>query len=90
MNSQNEKPFPYPRVEIEWNDITALTHQTWFSKEDILECRMSICYDVCYLIKETDREIYTASSIGFDDDGSIEFGNPTIYPKGCIRRVQRI
>lgn len=82
----------YKAVYVEWLDST-MKLPVWFSTKKLLD-ETSKASDkfqtVSYLVNQNKQEYVFASSIHFDSDGVIGFGQVFTIPKGCVTKLKRI
>lgn len=70
---------PLKIVKIVWEDIE--THTGWIDAKDITEC--PVFETVGYLIERDKKYIKICDSAG-------GIGNVTIFPKGCVLKIDEI
>lgn len=82
----------YKAVYVEWIDST-MKLPVWFSTERLVEKTHSPedkFQTVSYLVNENKLEYIFASSIHFDEDGVVGFGQVFTIPKGCVTKMKKI
>lgn len=89
MLQQKNNNFKYELVRLEWFDIKG-AEDTWVHEDEIKNHDVAYCVDVGFLYHYTDHKIWLFSSYSFNDDGSLDVGNLTVYPRGCIREIIKI
>lgn len=75
----------HPLVLVCWEDITSAYEGAWFDLE--ADLRPATVYTVGWLIRETDKHLILAGTIG-EHSGDVEYSGDTLIPKGCAIDVQ--
>lgn len=83
----------YQAVWIEWID-SVMKLPVWFPTGKLIEETSNPSekfYTLSYLVNENKKEYILASSIHFDEEGSvISFGQIFTIPKGCVTKMKKI
>ena len=76
------------RVKVSWIDI--VSNPEWVDSEKVKKQSYSKCESIGYLLhKEKDKVIiYPCHS--FDEDGEMEIGNYTIFPRCVVKKIEVI
>ena len=82
------KKFKYKRVKIYWKDPTS--NPEWMNLKKALEENYSYCEDTGYLLFKDSRRVIIFASHSFDDDGELTVGNITVYPRGVVKKIERL
>ena len=80
--------FKYKRVRIYWQDPTSMSE--WMSLDKALDQNFSWCDDIGYLLYKDQKKLIIFASHSFDDDGNLEVGNITIYPRSVVKKIERL
>jgi hypothetical protein len=85
-NMKKANKFKYKRVRIYWQDPTS--NPEWMNLKKALEENYSWCDDIGYLLFKDKRRVIIFASHSFDDDGELTVGNITVYPRGCVKKIE--
>ena len=80
--------FKYKRVRIYWQDPTSMSE--WMSLDKALNQNFSWCDDIGYLLYKDQKKLIIFASHSFDDDGNLEVGNITVYPRSVVKKIERL
>ena len=87
MKHGTTKPkFKYKRVKIIWIDIVSSSE--WTTLENALKHTYSFCEDIGYLLYKDPKKLIIFTSYSFGDDGKLEIGGITTYPRQVVKRVE--
>ena len=82
----------YKGVCVEWIDST-MRKQVWFSVGQLLEDTKApqdrFC-TIAYLVSENKLEYIFASSVHFEEEEAVEFGQIFTIPKVCVLKIKNI
>ncbi len=82
----------YHAVWVEWIDST-MKLPVWFPTKKMLDETKEPndkFHTVSYLVNQNKKEYVFASSVHFDNDGVINFGQVFTIPKGCVITMKKI
>ena len=82
------KKFKYKRVKIYWQDI--VSNPEWMTLNKAKDQVYSWCEDTGYLLFKDSRRVIIFASHSFDDDGELTVGNITVYPRGVVKKIERL
>ena len=82
------KNFKYKRVKIYWQDI--VSNPEWMTLNKAKDLVFSWCEDTGYLLFKDSRRVIIFASHSFDDDGELTVGNITVYPRGVVKKIEKL
>ena len=82
------KKFKYKRVKIYWQDI--VSNPEWMTLNKAKDQVYSWREDTGYLLFKDSRRVIIFASHSFDDDGELTVGNITVYPRGVVKKIERL
>jgi len=80
---------PYKRVHILWHDIQE-SDKAWIEKNDMMSEDVAVCQDIGFIFKQTKDKLWLFTSYSFDKKDNLSFGGLTVFPMGCIKKIERI
>mgnify|MGYP003141025450 FL=1 len=78
---------PYPKYRIEWNDIAS--DSGWATDKEFQRMRLATPVSEGWLFEKNKEVIKIFASYDKDEDG-IHFGERTIIPWSCVKKMSRI
>ena len=78
--------FKYKRVRLYWQDI--VSNPEWLTLAKAKDQMYSWCEDTGYLLHKDQKKVIIFASHSFDDDGELTVGNITVYPRGCVKKIE--
>ena len=78
--------FKYKRVRLYWQDI--VSNPEWLTLSKAKDQVYSWCEDTGYLLHKDQKKVIIFASHSFDDDGELTVGNITVYPRGCVKKIE--
>jgi len=78
---------PYQKYRIEWNDIAS--DSGWASDKEFHRMKLASPVSEGWLFKKDRDVIKIFASYDKDDDG-IHFGERTIIPLSCVKKMRKI
>ena len=79
---------PFPKVRVEWIDI--LSDSGWASDKEFDRMKLSFPVNEGWLYNRDRDAIKLFASFDRDDDGTITFGDRTMIPTSCVKKMTRI
>jgi len=83
-----QNKFKYKKVKILWMDITSSSE--WMSLDRAIDHRYSFCEDIGYLLYKDPKRLTIFTSYSYNDDGSLEVGGITTYPRKVILKIEKL
>ena len=78
--------FKYKRVRLYWQDI--VSNPEWLTLSKAKDQVYSWCEDTGYLLHKDQKKVIIFASHSFDDDGELTVGNPTVYPRSVVKKIE--
>ena len=79
---------PYQRVRVEWIDI--LSDSGWADEKGFNKMKLASPVNEGWLYNKDRYAIKLFASYDREDDGSLVFGDRTMIPLSCVKKVQKI
>ena len=79
---------PFPKVRVEWIDI--LSDSGWASDKEFDKMKLSFPVNEGWLYSKDNKAIKLFASFDKDDDGTITFGDRTMIPTSCVKKILKI
>ena len=79
---------PFPKVRVEWIDI--LSDSGWASDKEFDKMKLSFPVNEGWLYNRDRYAIKLFASYDRDDDGSLTFGDRTMIPLACVKKMVKI
>ena len=79
---------PYSKVRVEWTDI--LSDSGWADEKGFNKMRLASPINEGWLYNKDRYAIKLFASYDRDDDGSLNFGDRTMIPVACVKKIVRI
>ena len=87
--SQNVKDaIPYSKVRVEWIDI--LSDSGWADDKQFNKMKLAAPVNEGWLYNRDRYAIKLFASYDRDDDGSLTFGDRTMIPLACVKKIVKI
>ena len=79
---------PYSKYRIEWMDI--LSDSGWADEKGFNRMKLAFPVNEGWVFEKTKDHIKIFASYDKDEDGSFTFGDRTIIPTACIRKITKL
>ena len=79
---------PYPKVRVEWIDI--LSDSGWATDKEFDKMKLSYPVNEGWLYSKDKKSIKLFASFDRDEDGTITFGDRTMIPSSCVKKMTKI
>jgi|TARA_A100001391_G_scaffold176746_1_gene140184 Ca2+-binding EF-hand superfamily protein len=79
---------PFPKVRVEWIDI--LSDSGWATDKEFDKMNLSYPVNEGWLYSKDNKAIKLFASFDKDDDGTITFGDRTMIPTSCVKKILKI
>ena len=79
---------PFPKVRVEWIDI--LSDSGWATDKEFDKMKLSYPGNEGWLYSKDNKAIKLFASFDKDDDGTITFGDRTMIPTSCVKKILKI
>jgi len=79
---------PYPKVRVEWIDI--LSDSGWADDKQFERMTLAKPVNEGWLYSKDKKAIKLFASFDREDDGSLTFGDRTMIPAACVKKMTKI
>jgi len=79
---------PYSKYRIEWVDI--ISDSGWATDRDFNKMKLATPVNEGWLYSKDDESVKVFASYDKEDDGTLTFGDRTMIPLSCIRKMSKI
>ena len=79
---------PYPKVRVEWCDI--LSDSGWADEKGFNKMKLAYPVNEGWMYNKDKDAIKLFASYDREEDGSLTFGDRTMIPLACVKKIQRI
>ena len=86
--SSTQQSIPYPKVRVEWIDI--LSDSGWADDKQFDRMKLASPVNEGWLYSKDKKTIKLFASFDRDDDGTLAFGDRTMIPLACVRKMVKI
>ena len=76
------------RVKVSWIDI--VSNPEWVDSEKVKKQSYSKCQSIGYLLHIDKDKGFIYPCHSFDEDGEMEIGNYTIFPRCVVKKIEVI
>ena len=88
LNQNVNDAIPYSKVRVEWIDI--LSDSGWADEKQFNKMKLAFPVNEGWLYNKDKYAVKLFASYDRDDDGSLTFGDRTMIPVACVKRIQKI
>ena len=88
LNQRDNDVIPYSKVRVEWIDI--LSDSGWSEEKEFNKMKLASPVNEGWLYNKDRYAIKMFASYDKDDDGTLTFGDRTMIPLACIKKMIRI
>jgi len=79
---------PYSKVRVEWMDI--LSDSGWADDKQFTKMKLAFPVNEGWLYTKDKKAVKLFASYDRDEDGSLTFGDRTMIPLACVKRIQKL
>jgi hypothetical protein len=79
---------PYSKYRIEWIDI--LSDSGWAEEKEFNKMKLATPVNEGWLYSKDKESIKVFASYDKDDDGTFTFGDRTMIPMACVKKMTKI
>jgi len=79
---------PYSKYRIEWIDI--LSDSGWAEEKEFNKMKLATPVNEGWLYSKDKESIKVFASYDKDDDGTFTFGDRTMIPLACVKKMTKI
>ena len=88
LNPSAKEDIPYSKVRVEWIDI--LSDSGWADDKQFNKMKLAFPVNEGWLYNKDKYAVKLFASYDRDDDGSLTFGDRTMIPLACVKRIQKL
>ena len=88
LNQSVNEDIPYSKVRVEWIDI--LSDSGWADDKQFNKMKLAFPVNEGWLYNKDKYAVKLFASYDRDEDGSLTFGDRTMIPLACVKRIQKI
>ena len=88
LNQSANDVIPYSKVRVEWIDI--LSDSGWADDKQFNKMKLAAPVNEGWLYNKDRYAIKLFASYDRDEDGSLTFGDRTMIPVACVKRILKI
>ena len=87
-NQNDSDVIPYSKVRVEWIDI--LSDSGWADEKSFNKMKLAFPVNEGWLYNKDKYAIKLFASYEKEDDGSLTFGDRTMIPVACVKKIVKI
>ena len=88
LNQKAKDVIPYSKVRVEWIDI--LSDSGWADEKSFNKMRLAFPVNEGWLFNKDKYAVKLFASYDRDEDGSLTFGDRTMIPLACVKKIVKI
>ena len=88
LNPSAKEDIPYSKVRVEWIDI--LSDSGWADEKGFNKMKLAFPVNEGWLFNKDKYAVKLFASYDREEDGSLTFGDRTMIPLACVKRIQKI
>jgi len=88
LNQRDNDAIPYSKVRVEWIDI--LSDSGWADDKQFNRMKLAAPVNEGWLYNKDRYAIKLFASYDRDDDGSLTFGDRTMIPVACVKKMTKL
>ena len=88
LNQNVKDGIPYSKVRVEWIDI--ISDSGWADEKGFNKMKLAQPINEGWLYNKDKYAIKLFASYDRDDDGSLVFGDRTMIPLSCVKKMVKI
>ena len=88
LSQSANEDIPYSKVRVEWIDI--LSDSGWADEKGFNKMKLAFPVNEGWLYNKDKYAVKLFASYDRDDDGSLTFGDRTMIPLACVKRIQKL
>ena len=87
-NQNDSDVIPYSKVRVEWIDI--LSDSGWADEKGFNKMKLAFPVNEGWLYNKDKYAVKLFASYDRDEDGSLTFGDRTMIPLACVKKMTKI
>ena len=88
LNQNVSDAIPYSKVRVDWIDI--LSDSGWADEKGFNKKKLAFPVNEGWLYNKDKYAVKLFASYERDEDGSLTFGDRTMIPLACVKRIQKL
>ena len=88
LSQSVNEDIPYSKVRVEWIDI--LSDSGWADEKQFNKLKLAFPVNEGWLYNKDKYSVKLFASYDRDEDGSLTFGDRTMIPLACVKRIQKL
>ena len=88
LSQSVNEDIPYSKVRVEWIDI--LSDSGWADEKVFNKMKLAYPVNEGWLYNKDRYAVKLFASYDRDEDGSLTFGDRTMIPLACVKRIQKL
>ena len=88
LNQNASDAIPYSKVRVEWIDI--LSDSGWADEKSFNKMKLAYPVNEGWLYNKDKYAIKLFASYDREEDGSLTFGDRTMIPLACVKKMTRL
>jgi len=88
LNQSASDAIPYSKVRVEWIDI--LSDSGWADEKGFNKMKLAQPVNEGWLYNKDRHAIKLFASYDKEDDGTLTFGDRTMIPLACVKKIVKI
>ena len=88
LNQSVNEDIPYSKVRVEWIDI--LSDSGWADDKQFNKMKLAFPVNEGWLYNKDKYAVKLFASYDREEDGSLTFGDRTMIPLACVKRIQKL
>ena len=88
LNQNVKDVIPYSKVRVEWIDI--LSDSGWADEKGFNKMRLATPVNEGWLYNKDKYAVKLFASYDRDEDGALTFGDRTMIPLACVKKITKL
>ena len=88
LSQRDSDVIPYVKVRVEWIDI--LSDSGWADEKNFDKMKLAYPVNEGWLYKKDGEAVKLFASYDRDEDGSLTFGDRTMIPLACVKKITKL
>ena len=88
VNATQQSEIPYSKYRIEWVDI--MSDSGWADEKQFTKMKIASPVNEGWLFSKDKNYVKVFASYDREDDGSYTFGDRTMIPRACIKKMIKL
>ena len=88
VNATQSNDIPYSKYRIEWTDI--MSDSGWADEKQFTKMKIASPVNEGWLFSKDKNFVKVFASYDKEDDGTFTFGDRTMIPRACIKKMIKL